>query len=141
MLVERVVDVVLEPATRAELIRAAQQAQPREACGALLGECEFGVWWRVWEAMPLPNRAADAEREFLITGDQVRAIEQSARARGLHVVGFYHSHPKSGAAPSATDLERAWPGYLYAIVGASAALGFWTLSEDRTAFRPLNAGR
>ncbi len=141
MLVERAVDVLLGPATCAELIRAAQQAQPREACGALLGEGEFGVWFRVVEAVPLANRAADAEREFLISADQVRAIEQCALERGLHVVGFYHSHPKSGAAPSATDLERAWPGYLYAIVGASAALGFWTLSEDRTTFRPLNAGR
>jgi proteasome lid subunit RPN8/RPN11 len=117
---------------------AAQTARPREACGALLGLCEFGVWWHVTAAQALANHATDAEREYLITADQVRSSETMARAAGLEVVGFFHSHPAGGHTPSATDLSRAWPGYLYAIVDATSGVtGFWTLAEDRSSFRRL----
>jgi proteasome lid subunit RPN8/RPN11 len=49
-------------------------------------------------------------------GDHIRARRQ-ARNRGLDVLGFYHSHPRSPATPSATDRAEAWyPDYLYLIV-------------------------
>ena len=41
-----------------------------------------------------------------------------ARERRLEVLGFYHSHPHSAAAPSAADREEAsYPDHLYLIVG------------------------
>jgi proteasome lid subunit RPN8/RPN11 len=43
---------------------------------------------------------------------------RDARGRGLEVAGFYHSHPRSDARPSAQDvLEATYPGLLYLIVG------------------------
>jgi proteasome lid subunit RPN8/RPN11 len=133
-------EVVLETATRAQLLAEAQGAQPLEMCGALLGACDFGSWWRVVELLPLQNRSGNAEREYFISAEQVRAAERAAQSRGLEVIGFYHSHPASPAEPSRTDLERAWPGYLYIIAAAeTGTVGCWTLERERTAFRPLSA--
>ena len=42
---------------------------------------------------------------------------RDARGRGLEIVGFYHSHPRTQAAPSETDRgEASYPGHLYLIV-------------------------
>ena len=133
-------EVVLETNTREQLLAEARKARPQEMCGALLGACDFGSWWRVVDLLPLQNQAGNAEREYFISGQQVLEAERAAHARGLQVIGFYHSHPASPAEPSRTDLERAWPGYLYIIAGAqSGMVGCWTLGLDRTAFRPLSA--
>jgi proteasome lid subunit RPN8/RPN11 len=49
--------------------------------------------------------------------DHVAALRE-ARRRGLDVVGFYHSHPRSAATPSETDLSEAtYPDFLSVIVG------------------------
>ena len=53
--------------------------------------------------------------------DHLAAIHDG-RARGLTVVGFYHSHPRSAAIPSETDrAEAAYPGHLFLIVGLAAS--------------------
>jgi len=47
---------------------------------------------------------------------------RNARCRGLDVVGFYHSHPRSAALPSETDLAEAnYPHHLVLIVGLGPA--------------------
>ena len=44
-----------------------------------------------------------------------------ARTGGLDVIGFYHSHPRTPATPSASDLAEAWyPDHLYLIVSVRA---------------------
>ena len=46
---------------------------------------------------------------------------RDARARNLDVMGFYHSHPHSGADPSPTDLaEATYPELLYVIVSLAS---------------------
>jgi len=133
-------EVVFDATTREWLIAEARAAQPFECCGALLGECAFGSSWRVVSVFPLVNEAFDMRHEYLISAEQVRVAERTAEARGLRVVGFYHSHPAGDFEPSATDLARAWPGFLYVIAGAaSGTLGFWTLSPDGSVFRPVSA--
>jgi len=61
---------------------------------------------------------ADSPTRFLIDpSDHIRA-RRAARAAGLEVVGFYHSHLHSDATPSATDLaEASYANHLYLIVG------------------------
>lgn len=139
MSIERVVEVELSAPLTVSLSREAQSAWPQEACGALLGECAYGEWWCVLDAIPVRNEATSSERAYLIPAQRVRAVEEVAQTRGLVVVGFYHSHPGGGTNPSATDLELAWPGYLYLILDCTDGFGLWTLSEDRTAFRALVA--
>ncbi len=49
--------------------------------------------------------------------DHIRAI-RDARSRQLDVIGFYHSHPRSRAYPSATDVaEAGYAGAMHLIVG------------------------
>ncbi|MEX2281737.1 MAG: M67 family metallopeptidase [Gemmatimonadota bacterium] len=114
------------------LRRLAGAARPQEACGALLGRCEYGVWWEIATIITVPNAASSPEKRFLIPAEIVRSLERAALDSGLQLVGFFHSHPQGGACASATDNALAWPGYLYGIVDAlSGDLRFWTLDPDR----------
>jgi proteasome lid subunit RPN8/RPN11 len=61
---------------------------------------------------------SESPSRFLINPEDHIRARRDARAAGLDVVGFYHSHPRSEPMPSATDLaEASYPGYLYLIVG------------------------
>jgi proteasome lid subunit RPN8/RPN11 len=69
------------------------------------------------EAVRSVNLADDPLREFLIDPGVHIGTRRRARERGLAVVGFYHSHPRSTPAPSPTDLERAsYDDHWYLIV-------------------------
>ena len=100
------------------MVAHAREAAPDECCGVLLGR--GGV---IVEAVRARNAAEHAATRFLIDPKDHIDARREARTRGLDVVGFYHSHPRSGAAPSDTDrAEAAYPGSLYVIVGLGADL-------------------
>ena len=42
---------------------------------------------------------------FSIAPDQLLGAYRAAERRGLEVIGIFHSHPASGAAPSDTDMR------------------------------------
>ncbi len=129
---------------------------PTECCGILLGHAK-GDHKQVVEVIALKNLrrepekarellpVADPDREternrFLIDPrDQLR-IEKGARAKGLEVVGYYHSHPDHPAQPSSYDREHAWPWYSYVIVSVQDAdpkeVNSWVLAADRSRFEP-----
>jgi proteasome lid subunit RPN8/RPN11 len=99
------------------VIGHARRAAPHECCGLLLGRGED-----VTEAVPARNVAEIPETQFHIDPHDHIVARREARARGLDVVGFYHSHPRSPAEPSARDLaECSYAGYLYLIVSVRAA--------------------
>jgi proteasome lid subunit RPN8/RPN11 len=112
---------------------------PYECCGLLLGRYTADVKI-VSETYPISNaREESAKRNrFLITPDELLRGERYAREHDLEVVGFYHSHPDSPAAPSQYDLEHAWPTYSYIIVSTSANeardLFSWEQEPDRSRF-------
>jgi len=92
--------------------RHAESARPHECCGVLVGHDD-----EIVEAIAARNLADDPNRYALDPADHL-AIRRNARAAGLAVIGFYHSHPHSAAHPSATDLaEASYPDHLYLIVG------------------------
>src|SRR6202049_5364545 len=66
------------------------------------------------------------------------AAHKEARAAGLSVVGYYHSHPDHPAEPSEFDREHAWPGLSYLIVavrrGQVDRARLWRWREDRERF-------
>jgi proteasome lid subunit RPN8/RPN11 len=100
----------------AALIAHAREAAPDECCGLLLGRAD-----EIVEAVRARNASVSASTRFLIDPKDHIDARRDGRVRGLEVVGFYHSHPCSGAAPSETDLaEAAYPGSLYVIVGLAA---------------------
>lgn len=121
-------------------IRAhAQRIYPHECCGFLLGRLAEGVR-RVEQVEPALNDRGEEERHnrFTISPEAYLAAEKAARAAGLDVLGFYHSHPDAPARPSAYDLEHAWPWYSYMIVavraGAAERMTSWVLQDDRSRF-------
>jgi proteasome lid subunit RPN8/RPN11 len=112
---------------------------PYECCGLLLGRFRAEGKF-VSEIYPISNaREESAKRNrFLITPEELMKGERYARQHDLEVVGFYHSHPDSPAAPSQYDLEHAWPTYSYIIVSTSADragdLFSWEQEPDRSRF-------
>jgi proteasome lid subunit RPN8/RPN11 len=116
----------------------AMEAYPEECCGILLGtEGEAGK--EVYDVMRIGNaKEENRTRRFLITPEEYRKAEEAARAEGLGVMGFYHSHPDHPARPSQFDLDHAWPWCSYVIAAVEqkipAAVKSWVLKEDRSGF-------
>ena len=112
---------------------------PNEICGVLLGR-EAGGHKTVTRLLPIENQFESDEQyhRFLITPQDMLRAERSARAEGVSVVGFYHSHPEAEAIASNYDRDHAWPWYTYIIVSVKRhradELRSWTLRDDRSAF-------
>ena len=111
---------------------------PHECCGFLVGRAE-GQTVIVARTVPAANTREDSPRNrFEIEPGELVHTDRAARAEGLGVVGFYHSHPDAPAVPSSFDREHAWPGYCYVIVsvrqGSPQELRSWLLRDDRSGF-------
>ncbi|HEX9365624.1 MAG TPA: pyridoxal-phosphate dependent enzyme [Vicinamibacterales bacterium] len=120
---------------RAEIRAHGVATYPDECCGVLLGPRDGLVsdTWRLDNNTDLERR-----RRFLIGPDDYRRAEGRASARGLEIVGFYHSHPDHPAEPSAFDLAHAWPNLSYVIVsirgGVPREMRSWRLRADRSGY-------
>lgn len=118
-------------------IRAeAARAYPNEGCGALLGPADGDVR----EAIALPNAENEKPRvRFTVSPQDYLAIEDQADARGLKLLGFWHSHPDHPARPSETDRKYAWEGLLTLVIaveaGVPAALTAWEVPGQDQPFR------
>jgi proteasome lid subunit RPN8/RPN11 len=121
-------------------IRAeAARAYPHEGCGALLGPSEH----EVRESLPLPNDEEGSPRtRFRVSPRDYIAVEETAEARGLRLVGFWHSHPDHPARPSPTDRRYAWVGLLTVVVrvekGEPREVTAWEISGPEEPFRELS---
>ena len=113
---------------------------PYECCGLLLGSFAAGGVKAIAEIYPISNaREEQAKRNrFLIRPEELMRGERYAEAKGLDIVGFYHSHPDHPAVPSQYDLEHAWPVYSYIVISVSAGatndLRSWEMEPDRSRF-------
>lgn len=122
--------------------RHGEAAYPHECCGLLLGPAwgGGGAPRAVAEAHPMRNANQSSPRtRFDLDPQEHLQAQREARARGLAVLGFYHSHPDHPARPSQYDLDHAaWSGYSYVIVavasGRAADLNSFELAEDRSRF-------
>ena len=134
--------IVLSHTQRAAIASHAVEAHPEECCGLMLGTFSDEGRKVVRELLPISNaREAEARHNrFLIGPMEMLRGEREARARGLDIVGIYHSHPDCPAVPSQFDLDHAWPVYSYVIVTSTAAgageMHSWELREDRSGFDP-----
>jgi len=96
-----------------EMVAHAHEDLPNECCGLIGGnDGEARTLYRARNAFasPLSYRVDPA--------DQYRIIEKEMRGRGEELLAIYHSHTKSPAYPSQTDLNEAvsWPEQVYLIV-------------------------
>lgn len=123
--------------------RHAEREYPRECCGLLVGRISDGGRTReVSETYEVENVFEEGERHhrMAIPPLEYARAERRFGARGLGVVGNYHSHPEHPAEPSRFDLENLapWPTMSYVIVsvraGESKELRSWELAADRSRF-------
>lgn len=122
--------VGIRAAARAAIVAHAVEAAPRECCGLLIGA--DGV---VEEAARARN-VRDGHTTYQVDPADHFAAIRRARSQGRAVVGAYHSHPRSPAVPSVTDLDEAHdPAFLHVIVSLAQPGG-----PDVRAYR-LQAGR
>ena len=88
----------------------ARDAAPLECCGLLAGKDDL-----IDEYIHTRNLRNSAVAYEIDPADHFAAIK-SLRARGREILGAYHSHPRTPAIPSPTDLAEAHEGLLYVIV-------------------------
>ncbi|MEQ1907857.1 MAG: M67 family metallopeptidase [Vicinamibacterales bacterium] len=92
----------------------ARAEAPRECCGILVGTSDH-----VLENVRATNLESGTTRFQIDPADHIRTLRE-ARAKGLEVVGFYHSHPRSRAYPSETDIaESGYADALHLIAGVA----------------------
>jgi len=109
-----------------EIVAHARKDLPNECCGMVGGsDGEARTVYRAENAEASPLRySIDAKEQFRL----MREIEDEAREE---LVAIYHSHTKSPAYPSQTDVNLAgWPDAVYLIVSladpeAPDLKGFW----------------
>jgi len=94
----------------------AQAAIPAEACGLLAGEMGD---IDVKAVYPCANAAPPDQQNVvyeLDSGDYLKA-DRDAQAKGLEIIGVYHSHTHTEALPSPTDIAQAPdPAWHYVLV-------------------------
>jgi proteasome lid subunit RPN8/RPN11 len=95
-----------------EMLAHAREELPNECCGLIVGR--RGVVDSVIRA----RNVDAAPTRYLIDPQDHFAAMKTARARNLHVIGAYHSHPAGIPAPSPSDIAEASGGrdFLYVIV-------------------------
>jgi proteasome lid subunit RPN8/RPN11 len=97
----------------------------------------------VSETQPLLNREEASPRtRFTVSPRDYLAAEDLADARGLKLLGFWHSHPDHPARPSPTDRAYAWPGLLTLVIavdrGEPGEMTAWEVPGQEEPFRQLD---
>ena len=121
----------LTPQQFAVIVEQGRQGKPLEICGLLAGRRQSS------NQSTLDGSASIVEAVFPIDSEdksevtysmnplQQLRVEKDVRARGLEIVGIYHTHPATQPYPSKTDVARAhwgdtddllFPEYSYLIV-------------------------
>ena len=108
-----------------EILRHAREESPNECCGMIGGtDGRAQTVYRATNAEASPLRySIDAKEQF----ELMRRIEDA----GEELIGIYHSHTRSPAYPSQTDVNLAgWPDAVYLIASLKDAedpdvRGFW----------------
>lgn len=115
-----------------------RRAYPEEGCGFLIGP-EPGQVTEAWTA--INQHEGDKGSRFMIDPAHLIVVQRKLEKGDDDLVGFFHSHPGGPPEPSETDLENAWPGYLYLIQdgrdGDPGEVRGWRLREDRSGFDPV----
>lgn len=88
--------------------------------------------------MAAHNSSGERDRKFVVWPPAILKAQRTARADGLEIVGYYHSHPGGSARPSKVDRRDAWPGTSYVILGMEGreliSTRSWRLDAEGAAF-------
>ena len=113
--------LILAPELRAQILREAKAALPRECCGLIEGVRD-GAVVRATALHPARNLSVEADRFEIDPADHFAAL-RAARAGSHEIVGCYHSHPNGKPAPSPRDAEGAAERCFVWLIAAQAPSG------------------
>ncbi len=136
------VTVVLQAGVEEAIGGHGVAAYPGECCGLLIGRVEEGraVVVEAVRARNVCEKGREPDR-YVVEPRDVLAALKAAAAKGLDVVGVYHSHPDHPAAASKMDADLAQPLWAYVIVSVVKAraseLRAWTAGDPGTPMREL----
>jgi proteasome lid subunit RPN8/RPN11 len=122
----------LTPEQFARIVEQGRAGKPLEICGLLAGRRDQSgsqstldvADTTVEEVYPIDSQD-QSELTYTMNPLQQLRVEKDAKARGLEIVGIYHTHPATQPYPSKTDVARAhwgdtddlmFPEYSYLIV-------------------------
>ena len=99
------------------IVAHARRERPKECCGLLVGD-----GYSILEAVAATNVADEPLRHYEVSpvehlAQVKRCRAESTAGKPLDIVGAYHSHPRTIAQPSPTDLECACQNFLFVIAG------------------------
>ena len=121
--------VSITAAVKTAIESHALRERPAECCGLLSGTDSAIV-----AAHPLRNEAGRSESRYFASPVDLFAAMRRIRNRGHQMLGIYHSHPRTPAYPSPTDVESAfYPEAVYFIIALAPVI-------DLRAFR-INEAR
>ncbi|HEX5712499.1 MAG TPA: M67 family metallopeptidase [Solirubrobacterales bacterium] len=100
-----------------EMVAHAREDLPNECCGMVGGRDGEAT-----EVVRVVNAAATPLRYEMDPQGQYNALKQ-IEDKGGELLAIYHSHTKSAAYPSQTDVNQAvaWPDQVYVIVSLADA--------------------
>ncbi len=136
-------DITMSSELQQRIFRHLEAAYPNEGGGFLLGEAR-GDGTTLLDALHVENQFAADEQwhRYAMSPLDWARLEDDAEARGLALVGYYHSHPNARAIPSAYDRDHALPNFIYLITMVVAGptadeQRAWLLRRDRQSFDEL----
>ncbi|MFN8631935.1 MAG: M67 family metallopeptidase [Chloroflexota bacterium] len=93
----------------------ARRDAPSEACGLIVGSAQPAEGGVARRYVPCRNAAALPSR-YVVHRDDLLAVLAELDRTGEELWGVVHSHVRSAAVPSATDIaEAAWPAAVYVL--------------------------
>ena len=100
-----------------QMVLAAKKAYPSECCGILVGKKSEKGEIEITEIREASNQFHGQKSvHFQIDPLFIYHLEQEIEARGLEIVGVYHSHPDCPATLSKEDEKYMVPGLEYVIM-------------------------
>jgi [CysO sulfur-carrier protein]-S-L-cysteine hydrolase len=105
-------DITIAAPVLAGIVEHARDEAPIECCGLLAG-AGAGI-----DEVIRTRNIKGSRVAYQIDPAEHLAAMKRLRLRGRHILGAYHSHPRTPALPSATDLAEAYytEDFLYVIV-------------------------
>lgn len=104
----------------AAMIDHARRCLPNEACGMLSGlGTEGGPSGDGYEVVAVHclTNADPSPQSYLVDPREQLRVMRAAETDGMEIVGCFHSHVRSPARPSRTDIDQAfYPEWIYVIV-------------------------
>jgi proteasome lid subunit RPN8/RPN11 len=134
--------LALDRTVYAEMVAHCLDGLPLEACG-LLGGTPSDDDAEATVCYPTANVAASA-RVYTVDPKGLLRADRDAEARGLSVLGVFHSHTHTAAFPSPTDVAQApdpdWHYVLVSLADGAPVVRSYRIVAGQVAEEPVILG-